>query len=275
VNVHFMKLTSSGTDVILVDRSRREEGPIDARRLARAILRRREGAGADALAVIERSPEARVLVRTYLSDGNVTAADGDAIVCAARYVFDAGLTHGDRFEIESPAGKRRIDVMTSADFRVNLGPARGPESGASAGNIPFTTLESGGRRVAVCSLELGAPYLVLVNQASGRESLSALEGAAGPGLRGPMAPRLQVARPVARDTVRLYHRPRQGWDGCSSAGAALVAAASAGAADREATIVSTSGVRYAEWLSEDGSVAVTSPAEYVYEGDYYLSDEEA
>jgi len=290
VNLHFIKLHSSGTDVIVVDGATLGKLPVDGPSLARAILRRRRGAGADILAIIDpptqegakgeaqrrQAKGAAAYIACYLSTGEAAHADSDAFICAARYLFDSGRAVGERFEIAGPSGKRRVEVMTSSDFTVCLGKPRpaGADGDSSAVKdaMPFTVLEAGGKRVSVCALELGRTYVALLTQEGTSSRLDEIERATGADPRGPSSPRAIIVRPIARDTLRIRHSAARGWDGASAAGAALVAAVAAGSADREAAVLSGGGVRYAEWSSRDGKVSVTAPADYVYEGDWYMPD---
>jgi diaminopimelate epimerase len=285
VNLRFFKLHSSGTDVIVVDASRSGVTIPDRPGLARAILKRRRGAGADALAIIESikssgSKGKVARLRTYLPGGEAAHADADALICAARYLFDSGKSGGERFELHSPAGRHRIDVMTASDFSICLGSPRPAARPMSAGRLegppeedfPFTVLEADGRRVSVCQVELMRVYIALLTQDPSRTRLDNIESAAGAGLAA--TARAIVVRSVSRDTLRLRHSSARGWDGASAAGAALVAAVASGSADREAAVLSRGGVRYAEWNPKDGKVSVTAPADYVYEGEWYMPDAE-
>jgi diaminopimelate epimerase len=290
LNIDFIKLHSSGSDVIVIDAESMRSGSVDPVSLARAILKRRRGAGADALAIVDAVPlpssvggdgkSSRVSrtaasVKTYLPSGDAAHADADALICAARYLFDSGKAGGERFELSTPSGKRRIDVVTAVDFTVCLGKPRpsGSASEAVDENIPFTVLEAGGKRVSVCAIELCRTYLALLTQDVSSGRLEEIERASGADPRGPSSARAIIIRPIARDALRIRHSAAMGWDGASAAGAALVAAVAAGSADREAAVLSQGGVRYAEWNARDGKVAVTAPAEYVYEGEWYMPDE--
>jgi diaminopimelate epimerase len=290
VNIDFIKLHSSGSDVIVIDADSLRSGSVDPVSLARAILKRRRGAGADALAIVDAAPQSptkggqakgsrsqvrAASVKTYLPSGEAAHADADALICAARYLFDSGKAGGERFELSTPSGKRRIDVATAVDFTVSLGMPRSSGSDADAvdENIPFTVLEAGGKRVSVCAIELCRTYLALLTQDGNSGRLEELERASGADPRGPSSARAIIVRPIARDTLRIRHSAAMGWDGASAAGAALVAAVAAGSVDREAAVLSVGGVRYAEWNARDNKVSVTAPAEYVYEGEWYMPDE--
>ncbi len=267
----FYKLHSLGTDAILMDHA--ELGPDEPRptyeTLARAILRRRRGVGASALVVLDETGDGTPRARVWNPAGEEVDDSFDALVCAARYLFDSGKADAENIVLQTRSGKRMLQVITSGDFRVNLGRPLESEGGpplASVSAIRRTVLEAGTRRLSISSLAVPRPHAVLFSVDGRRVDLEALETAlAGMGRKG-AAYRALLARPISREAVMIHPSRRTGYDGVQASAAALAASAASGFTEREAAVIQGPGIRYADGDEETGEISVTAGAEYVYEG---------
>lgn len=277
MNLKFLKLHTAGDDVILVDRIAAEGAAHpDFQAVARAILKRRRGAGGGSLAVLEKAERHPALLRSFLPGGEEVPALNDALVCAARYLFDSGRAGTESFEILGISGPREIQVLTASEFRIPLGkpvdPVDKEELLEGRGSEGRTVVEAGGKRLSVAAIELGRPYAILFSADADRSDLAALQkGLSGIGKGGAEYGALAV-RPVSRDTLKLVAGRNAGFDGVSAAGAALAAAALAGFCEREATVIHGQGARCADWDARSGVVSVAASAEYVFEGEWYVEE---
>jgi diaminopimelate epimerase len=277
MNLKFIKLQTAGDDVILMDMSSKgAKKGIDYPGLAREILRRRRGAGGGSLAILEASKGYPALLRSFLPGGEEVPALNDALICAARYLFDSGRTSTESFSILGISGPREIQVLTANEFRVSLGKPVDPVSKAelAEGKGPEgrTVVETKDKRLSVTAIAFDKPYAVLFSQEADRGDLASLQrGLASLSKKGKEYGAL-VVRPVSRDALKLIAGRARGFDGISSAGAALAAAALAGFCEREATVQHGKGLRCADWDLKTGIVSVAASADYVFEGEWYVPE---
>lgn len=139
-DIPFVKYQAAGNDFIVVstDDMGIEPGsqPIDLgpfgrspafARLARAILARHTGVGADGLFLIfppRRREHPYAAVRIFNADGSEAEMSGNGIRCAAAWLFEAGLGL-TRLGIETAAGLKTVEYTGSQRqqrvFRVRMG----------------------------------------------------------------------------------------------------------------------------------------------------------
>lgn len=269
----FYKLQSLGSDVILMDHA---QLAVDAPRpdyseLARSILRRRRGVGASALAVLDKGPGGLPRVRSWNQGGEEMEDAYDSLVCAARYLFDSGKVGAETVSVETRRGTRELQVITSGDFRLNLGRPLDSEGGSpldANAEIRRTVLEAGTRRLSISSVALPRAHAVLFSVDGRRADLEALESAiAGMGRRGARLQAL-VARPISRDALMIFPSKKGFFDGIQASAAALAASVASGFTEREAAVIHGPGIRYADWDADTGEISVTAGAQYVFEGSW-------
>ncbi len=280
MNLRFYKLQSAGNDYILIDHclTAVEKKP-DYPELARAILKRRSGVGGSGLILLEPIKDGPALVRAYGPDGVESAVSNDALICAARYLFDSGKVVAEGFSLATASGTRKIEVLTAKDFRIGLGkptdPLSGRELSETQGPDNRAVLEAQGRRLSVSTVELKECYAILFSSDSRRSDLESLQRGLVSLSRKGKNYRALAVRPLSRDTLVLMAERKQVLDGIEATGAALTAAVIAGVCDREATFIQGSGIRYADWDESSGEVSVTASAQYVFEGQWYQAESEA
>ncbi len=278
MNIAFYKLHVAGDDRVLVDAAPGSPAP-DGLRLSAALLKRRRGAGAAGLVVLERTERA-LWLRPYSRRGEPCAAGPVDALCAARYLFDSGRVPGDSVELETAEGRLLVDAIDSSTFALTLHPplARSgeefrPERAARAAR----RVEAGGRALDIVPLKAGGRSFAVLFPG---DSVAAPSGARRPRI-GTVSGDLAVVEARVASRSRLRVRTR-GADVCSAACAATAAAAAFGLCDRETTVAfgkreSDTPLReavFVKWL-DDGRLYVAARPEYCYSGEYWLPDPEA
>jgi diaminopimelate epimerase len=272
----FMKLETAGNDSLLVDlESQKGAKERDYSELAPAMLARHHGAGARFLITLEKTEKGLNLARAFRADGLEIPARGDLLISAGRYLFDSGRGEAEGFSVLTMDGEQKIEVISARDFRVALGVPKDSLSGEALSDERagkgLTVLSGGERRIALSLMRLGGPWAALISDSfkkKGHENLDALRAGDPRTARA----RLVEVRPVSRDSVFFKSKRGLGYNGAFAAGVSVVAAAQAGASEREAITREGGGLRYVDWDRKTGAVYVTAEALYVYEGTWYLPD---
>lgn len=126
----FEKMHGLGNDFVLVNASHlpertNEDYEID---LTRRICDRHRGIGADGLIIIDQvknSSEAIRSWRYYNADGSIAEMCGNGIRCAAKYIYEHGLSGEDtQFKIETLAGDIGIEMLADEMVKVDMGKPR-------------------------------------------------------------------------------------------------------------------------------------------------------
>jgi len=122
MEIEFLKMQGCGDDVLIVNAARL---PLEAHAhfplLARSSLDRSFGVGGNALVLLGTSDDADLSVRSFDPEGNETGISCNATRCAARYASDSGAVKTNDFMIGSPAGRLRVQIIDSANVRVDMG----------------------------------------------------------------------------------------------------------------------------------------------------------
>ena len=116
-----------GNDFVIVNVSHLPENANEAyeKDLAIKICDRNRGIGADGLIIIDQVKESEEAVRSwrfYNSDGSIAEMCGNGIRCAAKYIYEHGLSGEDSiFKIETLAGDIGIELLEDEMVKVNMG----------------------------------------------------------------------------------------------------------------------------------------------------------
>ena len=123
----FEKMHGLGNDFVIVNVSHLPENANEAyeKDLATRICDRNLGVGADGLIIIDQVKESDEAVRSwrfYNSDGSIAEMCGNGIRCAAKYIYEHGLSGEDSiFKIETLAGDIGIELLENEMVKVNMG----------------------------------------------------------------------------------------------------------------------------------------------------------
>lgn len=128
--IPFEKMHGLGNDFVIINNSHLPDNCSDEIEvdLCKRICDRHLGVGADGMIIIapvKESTEAIHSWRYYNSDGSVGEMCGNGIRCAAKYIYEHGLSGEEAlFKIETLAGDIHIEIMDDEMVRVGMGDAR-------------------------------------------------------------------------------------------------------------------------------------------------------
>ncbi|HEY9205961.1 MAG TPA: diaminopimelate epimerase [Candidatus Methanoperedens sp.] len=172
MSIKFTKMHGIGNDYIFIDCFAENLKNIDLKDLAIRMSDRHFGIGSDGIILImpAESKENDFRYRIFNSDGSEAEMCGNGIRCAAKYVFEHGLTKKTNLRFETKAGiiKPEIVVEKSSvkDVRVDMGEpvlerGRIPMIGQK-GTVVNKELKLEGRSIKVTCVSMGNPHCVIL-----------------------------------------------------------------------------------------------------------------
>ncbi len=110
------KMHANGNDFCVIE----YQENIDYKELATKICNRRLGIGAEGLVVVRKNP---LEMLYFLPNGEKKQMNGNAIRCAAKYIYDNNIVRKNKYEILTLAGMLQIEVIQEIPFMcmVNMG----------------------------------------------------------------------------------------------------------------------------------------------------------
>jgi diaminopimelate epimerase len=260
-----------------------------------ALCDRRAGVGADGVIRIVRGPVATRLglagteaagaaffMDHYNADGSPAEMCGNGIRCLAAFAYDRGLTSSTELDVMTRAGMKRLTLdvdggrvqLVSVDMGrpvmdVALIPFEAPGTGPTFVSQPF---EAAGRRWTATAVSMGNPHIVL--QLDPAQDLAAVElDRIGPAIEWrpefPHGTNVEFVK-VVDDAIhmRVWERGVGETAACGTgACAALVACFLAGLCPRTTDVHLPGGTLRIAWGDDSGTVTMTGPAAWVFDGD--------
>ena len=242
----------------------------------RTICDRRFGVGGDGV-ILALPPQADgdLRMRIFNADGTEAEMCGNGIRCLARYLADSdGNSPGTIWNIETPAGMIRPELMDNGQLKVDMGapfltPEAVPTTLMVEDGLPQGVLLLEGEQLAVAAVGMGNPHVVVPV-----EDLQAIPfDSWGSALEThpvfPAKTNVHFLQVHARDRleIRVWERGAGPTLACGTgACATLVAAVLLGLADDRAEVMLPGGPLLIEWPNRSGSVLMTGPAEAVFDG---------
>lgn len=274
--MNFTKMHGLGNDFIVVAGESRL--PDNAAAIAVVSCNRFFGIGADGLVFVLPSDRADYMMRIINSDGSEAEQCGNAIRCAAKYVYDNGLTDKTELAIETiGAGVQpvRLHVQDGKAVSVTVDMGAPVLNGLS---VPTTVdanpvvdhpVEIDGASFRFTAVSMGNPHCVIYVDDAPEFDLYRW----GPKLeQHPLFPkRVNVEFATVRSRghidMRVWERGAGPTLACGTgACATLVASVLKGVSDRRAVVSLKGGDLEIEWNETDGRVYMTGPAVTVYRG---------
>ncbi|MBL8727116.1 MAG: diaminopimelate epimerase [Planctomycetes bacterium] len=264
--VPFVKMEGAGNDYVFVD-GIQNVLPLDrAPGLARRWSDRHHGIGGDGLIVVVRGESAPVRMLMWNADGSRGAMCGNGLRCVARLAHAHGHVAARRFDVETDAGPRAVELMDgSDDVRTWMGVVR------CAAAI---TLSLAQREVTIVPGDAGNPHAVVfvddVERAAVLEIGAALQ-------RHPHfadGVNVEFVQVMAPDRLRqrTFERGSGETLACGTGAAvAVVAARAAGHVRGDRTTVDLRGGTL-QVIGTGSSLAIEGPARTVYVGEVELSE---
>lgn len=255
-----------------------QELPSDASELAVRLCDRHFGIGADGLVYILPSEKADFRMRIINSDGSEAEQCGNAIRCAAKYVYDRKHINREQITIETlGAGVQQVELTvengTVRMVKVDMG-----EPILEGLKIPTTLdltnvidepIEAGGSGFRFTAVSMGNPHCVIYVEDAPSFDLEAW----GPKLEcHPLFPKktnveFATVRSRKHIDMRVWERGAGPTLACGTgACATLVASVLNGYSDRRAMVSLKGGDLDIEWSEDDNHIYMTGPAEIVFEG---------
>lgn len=264
----FTKMHGAGNDFVFINAV--DSSPVLSESLARRLCDRRLGVGADQLLVMGRSKKADFRMDIFNADGGRVEMCGNGIRCLAKYVFDNKLSTKDVFDIETPFGIIRPQIMADHPandestlwIKVDMGEAvlEGKKNIMLKGSAGF---------YATC-VSMGNPHAVIfvddVDNFPVREYGPVIE-------KDPLFPkRTNVEFVEVRDKSRIKMRVWERGTGetlaCGTgACSATVASVLEGKTGRLVKVGLAGGILEIFWDEKDNHVFMTGPAVTVFKGE--------
>lgn len=308
--VPFVKYQAAGNDFIVVPAKDLGSGgrgrPTPARleSLARAILARHTGIGADGLLVVRppAKPKHHLALQIFNADGSEAEMSGNGIRCAAAWLLDRvpiGRALGDvekmldiamalmRIDIETPAGVKTVEHVhtrrSERFFRVAMGkpvlqPAKIPFGAAGVAapvnRYPLPT-SLGVKEATVTSM--GNPHCSLFVESFDELDWRALGREIE---RHPLFPNrtnVEFVRVISAREIEVRFWERGVGETASSgtgSSAAAVAAALNGLTGRKVRVKTPGGELEVQW-AKSNEVFLTGPVRVVSRGEYEYDDRNA
>ncbi len=274
--LRFAKLQATGNDYILIDNT---DGAVNCpESLCVRLCEQHYGAGAEGMALIEKSAVADAKMRQYNRDGTEGGMGGNAIRCAAKYLYDKGIVRRPDITIETASGVKKLHLYTRfgkvSSVAVDMGRASfRPE------DVPCTLRTEravsvpariGGSDYSITCVSMGNPHCVVFTDGVDGLDLEAL----GPKFENaPLFPErvnAEFVRVVNRTTLRMRCFERGSGETMACGTGACAAAAAAvenGLCPRDADIhVQVPGGSLWVRCAED-TVILTGSVRQVYEAE--------
>jgi len=277
----FTKFQGFGNDYIVFEADQLSHLN-DLGQFARRICNRHYGAGADGIAIAQRSADADsdFRVRIFNPDGSEAGMSGNGTRCAASYLFFHGLWSSDELKLQTRNGIKRYHLLERSGgsflFRSELGqPKFDNASIPMAVDAPLERvidyrLNVDGETLKVTALQMGNPNCCIFV-----DDFEAIDWRRlGPLIENhpqfPERTNVIFIRIVDRENIeeRIWERgvgETESSGTCSCA--AVVASVINGQTDRAVNVHAPGGLIPIEWRADD-QVVLTGTAGVVYSGEW-------
>jgi diaminopimelate epimerase len=278
----FTKFHGYGNDYIVFEANQLAEVD-DLGDFARRICNRHYGAGADGLAITQRSEadSSDFQVRIFNPDGSEAGMSGNGTRCAASYLFYHQLWSNNLLRLQTRNGVKRYHLLERDGERSFLFQSELGQPRLDSKSIPMITtepldrvidypLEVGNETLRVTALEMGNPNCCIFvddfNSIDWRRLGPLIEHHP----RFPERTNVIFVRVRDRENIEelLWERgvgETESSGTCSCA--AVVASVINGLTDRRVNVHAPGGVLPIEWR-EAGEVVLTGRAEVIYSGEW-------
>ncbi len=274
--MRFTKAHGLGNDFVIVDGrggAYLEELP----ELARRVCHRRTGVGADGLILVRESAECDTQMQIFNSDGSEAEMCGNGVRCFAKYVYDKGVVDKDAFSVETIAGKQLIELTVengrAVAARVNLGKPERKKAlipMLGEGECVLEKLTANGKVLTFSAILLGVPHaVVFVEEMPSYEELCRMGREIEHMSLFPRKANVNFTRVIdaANIEVRTWERGCGATYACGTgSSSAAVCSAIAGFTGRQVRVHLALGALDILY-DADGSVFMTGPAEFAFEGE--------
>lgn len=259
----FIKMHGLGNDYLYVYA---DKLPENAEELSIKLSRRHFGAGSDGMIWILPSDKADFEMHIFNADGSEAKMCGNGIRCVGRYVYDRGYTDKSHLTIDTLSGIKSLDLKIengrAVAATVNMGKVTVSEK---------KKIEVLGETVECIPVSVGNPHAVIFTEDADNAPLTTVGAAIERHSAFPGGVNVEFVQVLSDKTLRMHVWER---------GSGITMACGTGACASAAAAVSEGFCRAGEPVevkldggslfitkNEDGTVLMTGPAEFVYEGE--------
>ncbi|KKM77426.1 hypothetical protein LCGC14_1370130 [marine sediment metagenome] len=174
MSTSFSKYQATGNDFILIDGLDNGVG-LDKNKI-KVMCDRHFGIGADGLIIVESSTTADFFMNLYNADGSVAEMSGNGIRTLTAFLLDKGHISGNKVEIETRGGIKKIDIDDRL-FSVDMG-----EPSFDKRSIGFTAeddmwaypLTINDQEIEVYGASMGNPHCIILTEDIGNAPVKEL-----------------------------------------------------------------------------------------------------
>lgn len=273
--IHFTKMHGAGNDYIYVDTTLYDVP--NPEETSRQWSQPHTGIGSDGLVLIGISPvpEADFTMRIFNADGSEALMCGNASRCIGKYVYEKGLTQKTDIRLLTLSGVKHLHLevadKTVTAVTVDMGTPQSPSPSLlkDCDTPEDMVLEADGKEWRGTFVSMGNPHFVIfvddVNDVDVAHYGPLLERNAA----FPERCNIEFAQLMSDGSIRtrVWERGSGITMACGTGACATAVAASlTGRAGRESDIIMDGGTLHVRWDEADGSVFLSGPAEFVFEG---------
>lgn len=283
MSLRFTKFHGYGNDYLVIEAGALTAEVTNLNRFAREICDRHYGAGADGIAVVDRSDtdEADFRVRIFNPDGSEAGLSGNGTRCAASYLFYRGLWSKSELRLITKSGVKRYFLRDQIGAGNYLFDSELGHPAFSSSSIPLVTEEPMEQVVSyplvvndetfnVTALGMGNPNCAIFVEDFDALDWRRIGKALEIHQQFPERTNVEFIKVLERDRIelRIWERgvgetTASGTCSCAAAVAAMIN----NFTDREVEVRTPGGTVNVRW-QEDGEVILTGIAEVVYQGEW-------
>jgi diaminopimelate epimerase len=273
MTLRFTKMHGAGNDFVVVD-CRRAPLALDTRQIAR-FGDRHFGVGFDQLLTILPALDAShaFAYAIFNSDGSPARQCGNGVRCIAAWLRRDGALGAGAATLESPSGAVAIELLDDGRVRAGMGvPRFAPQEVPLA--LPAADLYAlrvAGVDIAFGAVSIGNPHAVIEVVDVAAAPLATLGAALSVDAHFPQGCNVGFVQIVDRGHVRLrvWERGAGATLACGTGACAAVAVLRRRAkVDAAVAVDLPGGTLQVDWPGPDQPLAMTGPAEFVFEGEY-------
>ena len=277
----FSKMHGIGNDYIYVNCF--EETVSEPEKVSVVLSDRHKGVGGDGLVLIMPSDIADFRMRIFNADGSEAMMCGNATRCIGKYVYDMGLTDKTDITLETNSGIKYLKLYLKNDkvelVTVDMGKAilvpKDIPVNSDLDRFVSQPVEVCGKTWDITCVSMGNPHAVIFTEGIAELDLEKI----GPHFENhelfPNRVNTEFAEVIDDHTLnmRVWERGSGETFACGTGTCATVVAAVLNGICRqdEEVLVHLRGGDLRITYKSDGTVLMTGPAEYVFEGE--VSDE--
>ncbi len=281
MDIQFIKLHSCGRDFILLDTIKNTSPEENTREsLSKAISHRYFGVGAFGFLILNEGTEAPIEMQMFESDGIESEPGPDALLCCARYAFDAGLLGTENSHIQAQNHNYHVEMIDNESIMVELGPPyhwQDSQELKEQSNLDVDeTITVGNKDCTITPLDFyGLHSVVFDTDSPFNLSRVGRRLARHPAFSHP--PMVELVRVYSREELKVRVWSSDSGELYSSAAgdsAAVVASVIHGFTDRDVLVHNKGGDIFVKWEEIKNHIFVTSSVEYSFIGTFYWDTEE-